>query len=226
MAKRAASAVFVLLVFLAYGLATPAGASLIVNFLQTMPALTAAQWDGLKTGDPAAIVILSAGRRNYAPEYDGETVDELSLERLRYGARLARATGLPVLVSGGLSRGTSPPLAALFAGVLEQDYGIEPRWLEALSSTTHENALYASELLKREGIFRAVLVTHAWHMRRAAASFAAQGITVIPAPTAFYRRRNDSEWQDFLPSAGAFRMSAYAIHEFGGRFWYWVRYGY
>ena len=37
-----------------------------------------------------AIVILSGGLRDYAPEYGGSTVNRITLERVRYGARLAR----------------------------------------------------------------------------------------------------------------------------------------
>ena len=43
-----------------------------------------------------AIVILAGGKRRHAPEYHGETVNRLTLERIRYGALLARRTGLPI----------------------------------------------------------------------------------------------------------------------------------
>ena len=48
-----------------------------------------------------AIVVLGGGRNRGALEYGGETLDAASLGRVRYGARLARLTGLPLLVSGG-----------------------------------------------------------------------------------------------------------------------------
>jgi uncharacterized SAM-binding protein YcdF (DUF218 family) len=47
-----------------------------------------------------AIVVLGAGVRS-TQEYGGETLGRLTLERVRYAAKLARQTGLPVLVSGG-----------------------------------------------------------------------------------------------------------------------------
>jgi uncharacterized SAM-binding protein YcdF (DUF218 family) len=224
--KRTAIAVSFLLALSAYGLFTRFVAEILINSLQTFPAVTSEQWDGLKAGGPAAIVILSAGRRRFAPEFGGETADEISLERLRYGAKLARATGLPVLVSGGLARGDSPSLAAVLANVLEQDYGIVARWQETQSSNTAENAQYSSAMLKQDGVERIVLVTHAWHMKRAAAAFAAQGMPVRAAPTAFYPRTNNPGWDDFLPNAAAFRMSSYAIHELGGGLWYRIKYGY
>jgi uncharacterized SAM-binding protein YcdF (DUF218 family) len=52
--------------------------------------------------DAQAIVILGGGRRLFAPEYSlGETVSSGTLERLRYGAMVARESHLPILVSGG-----------------------------------------------------------------------------------------------------------------------------
>ena len=47
----------------------------------------------LRHSDAEAIVVLSAGYQRYAPEYGGETIDDLTLARLRYAAHLARATG-------------------------------------------------------------------------------------------------------------------------------------
>jgi uncharacterized SAM-binding protein YcdF (DUF218 family) len=179
----------------------------------------------LKQGPPAAVVILSAGRRTYAPEFGGETVDALGLERTRYGAHVARETGFPVLVSGGLATPDDPPLALLMADVL-RDYGIVTKWQESRSSNTAENAIYSSGLLKQAGISRVLLVTHAWHMDRARAAFAANGMTVIPAPTAFHRGGRFGDFGGLVPSVEAFRVSRFALHERVGRVWYAIRYGY
>jgi uncharacterized SAM-binding protein YcdF (DUF218 family) len=167
-------------------------------------------------------VILAAGRRAYAPEFGGETVDGLTLERLRYGAVVTRATGLPVLVSGGLGSGDAPSLAAMMAQVLHDEYGIEARWREGESSTTMENARFSAALLRKERIGRILLVTHAWHMQRAASAFRASGLAVIAAPTAFYRPSD--LLTGLLPDMGALRMSGYALHELIGSAWYAVRY--
>jgi precorrin-6B methylase 2 len=49
-----------------------------------------------------AIVILGGGRRRFAVEYDApETADYGTLIRLRYGARLYKQYGYPVVVTGG-----------------------------------------------------------------------------------------------------------------------------
>ncbi len=77
-------------------LAMPAVAGFLVRCIDTTPA-----FDASRPTNAQAIVILGGGTRRYAPEYGGATLSTLSLERVRYGARLARRTGLPVLVSGG-----------------------------------------------------------------------------------------------------------------------------
>jgi uncharacterized SAM-binding protein YcdF (DUF218 family) len=199
----------------------------LIDGLQVFPALTPTEIRAAASGPPAAIVILSAGRRIYAPEFGGETADEITLERVRYGAKLARETHLPVLVSGGSTQGEAVPLAKLMADVLSADYGIAVKWQESRSTTTAENAIYSAEILKQAGIKRAILVTHAWHMKRAYAAFAGNGVSVVAAPTAFYGRPAARSWSYYVePNMRAFRNAGYAIHEIAGGYWYAVRYGY
>lgn len=173
------------------------------------------------------IVILSAGRRTYAPEFGAETLDELSLERVRYGASLAKETHLPVLVSGGLGGGGAPSLAMLMANALRSDYGIEARWLESRSGNTAQNAIFSSEILRAAGIKRVIFVTHAWHMKRARAAFLASGMSVFPGPTAFYGPAGgDDVLLGFVQRIESLRMSGFALHEIIGSQWYRLRYGF
>jgi uncharacterized SAM-binding protein YcdF (DUF218 family) len=161
--------------------------------------------------DAKAIVILGGGIRHHAPEYGGDTLGMLTLERVRYGARVARLTGLPVLVSGGtVLRGASE--ASVMRESLESEFGVRVRWVEADSRTTLENAVRSAELLHREGIHRVVLVTHGFDMRRASAEFAAQGIETIPAPTGVHGD-GSSTLLDFLPSMAGLQQSYYATYE-------------
>jgi uncharacterized SAM-binding protein YcdF (DUF218 family) len=161
--------------------------------------------------DARAIVILGGGIRRDAPDYGGDTLGGLTLERVRYGARVARLTGLPVLVSGGVVLGGKPE-ASLMRESLESEFGVPVRWVESRSRTTHENALRSAEILRGEGIGRVVLVAHGFDMRRATAEFAAQGIETIPAPTGMSGFAGYS-FLDFLPSMKGFELSYFAIYE-------------
>ena len=198
---------------------------LAVNLLLAMPA--AAGWltqqampANLGLPSPAdlasagAIVVPTAGAERHLRDYGGETVDGPGLERARAAARLARQTGLPVLVSGGLPR-EGQSLAALTAQAIAE-FGAQVRWLEAESRDTAENAGLSARLLAADGVSRVVLVTHALHMGRAAGEFRMAGLEVIPAPT-LLPRPPDYQASDFWPNIRAYRESALALHELLGQ---------
>lgn len=168
-----------------------------------------------------AIVVLGAGRYRDAPEYGGDTASGLVLERLRYAARLARASGLPVLASGGSPEGRGPE-AVFMKEILEAEFGVPVRWVEPRSRSTWENARESRRILAREGIDTILLVTHAWHMPRARRAFEDAGFRVIPAGTRFHRP-DGSVLSDWLPDARALQDSSHALHEVLGLAWYRLR---
>jgi uncharacterized SAM-binding protein YcdF (DUF218 family) len=158
-----------------------------------------------------AIVILGGGVRRNAPEFGGETVGRLTLDRVRYGALVARATGLPVLVTGGALR-SSRTEADVMRETLEREFGVPVRWTEDRSRNTHENAQFTAARLEREGVRRIVLVAHGFDMRRARAEFTAAGLEVVPAPT-FVPGEGSFELTDLVPSVSAMQASYYALYE-------------
>ncbi len=197
---------------LALLLTTPAGVKLLARPLESLPTLQASE---LATGQ--VIVILGGGQRRYLAEYGGAAPNHLTLERLRYGARLARSSSLPVLVSGGAVRAGETAEALLMAASLHSDFGVKARWVEVESRDTQENAHFSARILVSAGIRRVVLVTHAAHMRRALNEFAAQGIEVIPAPTAALFTDADLDWSaDLVPGPTAAYAGWYALHEWLG----------
>lgn len=173
-------------------------------------------------GDAQAIVILGAGRRLDAPEYGGDTPSALALERLRYGAHLARASGLPLLVTGGKPGGGTESEAHLMARLLREEYGLAARWIEPHARTTWENAHNSAGLLRADGIDRIVLVSHAWHLRRAVPRFEAEGLAVLPAGTQF-ARVEVRRLADLVPNARALADSSHALREWLGILWYNLR---
>ena len=156
-----------------------------------------------------AIVILGGGSYYAAPEYGGDTVGSASLVRARYGAKLARETRLPVLVTSGSPHGGRAEADSM-REVLEREFGVKVRWTETASRDTAENASMSAPLLKANGVTRIALVTHASHMPRAAELFRREGIDVLPAPTGF-RRAAPSAFEDYLPRN--LRPAREALHE-------------
>jgi len=187
-------------------LSTPIVAILLVRALDDSPVI-----DIGAAKSAQAMVILGGGTRRNAAEYGGDTLGRLTLERVRYGARVARLTGLPVLVTGGSVYGGQTE-AKLMRDALELEFGVPVRWLEARSRTTHENALYSAEILRSNGIDRVVLVAHSVDMARAKAEFAQYGVKVIPAPTGIPAAEFGGPL-DYLPSMAGLQGSYYAIYE-------------
>ena len=169
-----------------------------------------------EAGRAQAIVILGGTVRHYAPEYGGGTLGAITLERVRYGAKLARETGLPVLVTGG-PIGDSTPLGVMMKTVLEREFQVPVRWVEAAARNTHENAVNSAAILKEAGLQRILLVSHDVHIRRARAEMEAAGLEVIGAPTALAAPRVGADrLLDWVPSANALQTSYYALHEWFG----------
>ncbi len=158
-----------------------------------------------------AIVILGGGVRD-APEFGGYTVARLSLDRVRYGARVARASGLPVLVTGGTFWGDTAAEGVVMREVLEQEFGVPVKWVESRSRNTHQNAVRSAAILAPEGVKRVVLVAHGFDMRRAIAEFEAAGLEVVPAPT-FVPPTTPIVFSDFVPNVFALQSSYYALYE-------------
>jgi len=164
-----------------------------------------------------AIVILGAGIYEGAPEYGRDTVAGAGLERVRYGAKLARDSGLPVLTTGGAPFGGTPE-GEVMRGVLEEEYGVKVRWVEAESRDTAENARLSAVILKREGVTRIALVSHASHLPRAIPLFEREGLIVSPAPTIVPPPNpRPLDITSFLPSIGALSRSSTSLHESLGR---------
>lgn len=196
----------------------PVIAAAMMGALQTYPALTS---EAVKHSGAQAIVVLAGGRHARAPEYGGDTVSSLTLERLRYGVRLYRETRLPLVLSGGNPKDDPLPEAALLEEAAVTDFAV-PVWLtEERSRTTFENAVYTAGALRKHGITRILLVTHAWHMPRAMWSFEQTGLHVVAAPTGFVSidARKPASW---LPNANALARVRYALHEILGNVWYRV----
>lgn len=168
---------------------------------------------------PQAIVVLGAGTYFNAPEYGGDTVTDLGLERLRLAAHLHRKTNLPILVTGGHPDGGTHSEAKLMQSVLEHDFHVPAKWAEEESINTRENAQFSRKVLQQQGIDSIYLVTQAWHMPRALGIFNRVGFCTTPAATG-HQIRNHITALSFLPNAKSLAVSYAALHEGIGIIWY------
>ena len=167
-----------------------------------------------------AIVILGGGVIGQGPEYGGPKPNAPTLERVRYGAWLARQANKPLAFAGGVgwaATGTGVAAEADVArAVLKDDYGLELRWSDSRSRDTAENASRMAEAMRGDRIERIALVTHASHMPRARAAYERAGFQVTPAPTGFAAPR-ERELLEWLPSAHGLELSRQVLREWLGR---------
>jgi uncharacterized SAM-binding protein YcdF (DUF218 family) len=163
-----------------------------------------------------AIVILGGGVLGQAPEYGRAQPSSATLERVRYGAWLARQTRKPLAFAGGVgwaAAGTNTtPEADVARSVLRDEYGLELRWSDSQSRDTAENAKLMAAAMRADHIQRIALVTHAWHMPRAIAAYQKAGFQVTPAPTGFAAPR-ERELLEWMPSVHGLDLSRSVLRE-------------
>lgn len=198
---------------LLYLLSIPFVAEALLQRLETPPER------GPFDNDAQAIVVLGGGTYYQAPEYGDDTVGRYSLQRIRYAAELHRRTGKPILATGGTPPGSKSSEAAQMKVVLEKEFRVPVKWTEGASRNTRENAYKSFAILNRDGIKRIALVTHAWHMPRAAREFEQAGFEIVPAATA-YTTRYKTDIFAFIPTAAALQKSSLFFHEVIGIAWY------
>ncbi|MEO8023692.1 YdcF family protein [Polaromonas sp.] len=182
----------------------------------TLPQYAPASVASLKSGGVQAIVVLGGGVHPVAPEYGEAQSSPAAAMRLRYGAWLARQTGLPVAFAGGMGWGATDAQTLSEGEVArrmaQQDYSLRLRWIDDQSRDTAENASLLRPLLQKDGIQRIALVTHAWHMPRSVLAFERAGFQVTAAPMSFIlpSRNGLLEW---LPSSDGLDASRVVLKE-------------
>src|SRR3990170_5012156 len=167
-----------------------------------------------------AIVVLSGGVKDVSWVGLKSEPSEASLERLLAGVRLQKALHLPLVLSGGSGDPTNPEISeadamarlAASLGVPRKDIVVERK---------SRNTVESAKALKKD--FRGkriILVTSAFHMKRASAMFKAQGLDVIPAPAGYTSEQRGFSPFTLIPTAAHMRTSAMALHEYLSFLWY------
>ena len=135
------------------------------------------------------------------------------------GSATAREGNLGFQTPGAVDEGQMIRVFLETAGVPAADIVLENK-----SKNTDENAQFSAQVLRRQ--FRTsacVVVTSAWHLRRAGACFRKQGLTVILWPAApLSERRAVAPGAYLLPNEKAFHDAQTLIRELVGYTTYWI----
>jgi uncharacterized SAM-binding protein YcdF (DUF218 family) len=186
-------------------LSTPLIANQITHWAEHYPAF---DWTR-PSGAQAIVIIGGGGFRDWAPEYAGAAANPVLLERLAYGAFIARRTGLPILVSGFQAE------AEAMRETLRHNFDIEPLWVDDQAYDTYQNARNSMRILCAQGVQRVLLITRGTHMLRSVREFTAAGAQVVPAPVGLPGRQELNS-TTLLPHADALLQSYSAIYELLG----------
>lgn len=173
------------------------------------------------TGD--VIVLLGGGIIDGVPDFSGEGVptNEM-LARIVTAVRLQKKLNIPIIITGGKVYENASAEAPIVRRFLI-DLGIEDTKLisEEKSRDTYENAAYTKRICEEYNFKQPILITSAYHMKRAVASFKKVGIDVTSYSANFYAFGHaDYSFYSFLPQSGSLLMTASAIHEYLGILFY------
>ena len=186
-------------------LSTPIVADALSGIVELYPPVDLRQ----AAGAQAIVILGGGGERALAPEYQGPAAEPFMLERLSYGAYLAKKTGLPILVTG-----FSLEARAMHDSLL-RNFGMETRWIDDQAYDTFQNARNSARILSAANVHRIILVTHATHMRRSVREYTDAGFDVVPAPMGMLAPR-DFGVLEFFPNPDALVRSHAAIYELIG----------
>lgn len=167
----------------------------------------------------ADVIILLGG--DVALPLSPRLASEIHGNRTLHAFRLFRAGKAPyLLITGGNAfpqEGVHPE--AHYTAQILKEWGVpaEALIIEQRSRNTRQNAVASSELIKKRGFKRVLLVTSALHMPRAVGAFRAVGLDVVPSPTHFRAvRRNQPKLLDWIPTLRGLSRFIQASREYLG----------
>ena len=182
-------------------------------------------WAGVKVAElPVcdAVVVLGGGTEPSRYEVGGMHLTKAG-DRVLMGLELMRLGKAKALCLGGGG--------ASFDGTMRVEADVVKAWLSSwklpansevvsfgISGNTHDEAEKTAALLRERGWTRVLLVTSAFHMTRAAATFRTAGVDVVPVPCNFLTTVSTAEspFQLNVPSWHGCEKISIWMHEWIG----------
>lgn len=171
------------------------------------------------------VVVLSGMLRTIADGSETHYEFNDAVDRILAGVALLNANRAERLI---LTRGHVPWSVGVPEGEYLADFvrdlGID-REQVSLTSRAQNTETEAQAVAEMVGLGeRIILVTSAFHMPRAEAVFAANGVQVTPHAVDFRAVAANTTIMDFIPSADALDDTSTFVREMIGRAYYWLKY--
>jgi uncharacterized SAM-binding protein YcdF (DUF218 family) len=170
------------------------------------------------------IILLGGGIIDRVPDFTGTAVPTpLMMGRIVTAVRLYQRLRLPIIVTGGRVFDNGAVAEAPVVRRFLVDLGVPEKMvtLEDRARDTAQNARLTAAICRQLGFSRPILLTAAYHLKRAGMAFDAAGMNYTPFPAYFLGSRNTPfTWRHLLPQASVFSASANALHEYLGILYY------
>ncbi|MDA8091212.1 MAG: YdcF family protein [Nitrospiraceae bacterium] len=154
------------------------------------------------------IILLGGGLNGNVPTGD-------TCERIIAAASLYRDLHIPIIVSGGAvhpwEQKEAPIDAQYLAGL---GVPLNEIIVEDKSRDTLENAKYVKKIYDEHDFAAPLLVTSAYHMKRALLCFTHEDMQATPYPAGYRIVRSKYHWKDYLPEG--LSSSRDCLHEYLG----------
>ena len=166
------------------------------------------------------IILLGGGIIDRVPDLTGTAVPSpLMMGRVITAVRLYQRLRLPIIVTGGQGFHDGAVAEASVVKRFLVDLGVPGHIIteEDRARDTAQNARLTAAICRQQGFSKPILLTAAYHLKRARMAFDAAGMKVTPFPAYFLGSRNiPYTWNHILPRAGDLYTSANALHEYIG----------
>jgi len=148
------------------------------------------------------IIVLGAGIHRSMPDITGiGTLTEKTAYRLLTAYRLHKELKLPILFSGaGNSSDVQPVRSIVFRILNDMGVPVNRIIVEDQSRDTKESAEYVARICSEKGFKNPILVSSAYHLKRAVYCFGREGIDTTPFPAGFQSWEGKKyTWLSYLP---------------------------
>ena len=170
----------------------------------------------IETSGADIIVLLGGGAISQVPDVDGVgALCASPANRLLTAVRLQKILNVPILVSGGQTYSDSGAEAEISARILKSLGVPDDKILtETKSVNTTQNAVYSVKILHEKNFTKPLLVTSAFHMRRAMLNFKLRQFEPIAYPTDFTVAHNPTfHYTKLRPRAEALLLNVTVMQE-------------
>ncbi len=172
------------------------------------------------------IILLGGGIIEGVADFSGKSIPASDMmARLVDAVRLYNRYRLPVIVSGGSAGGEEKEAIVVRRFLIDLGVNTNDIIIEDASRDTVENALNVKRIFLKRRFTKGLLVTSAYHIKRARYLFEQAGLDVLPYSSGYLSEKKSCfSIFELLPNIGDLRKSAIAIKETIGIVFYYLKY--